>query len=83
LLFLELVVFIDDIKVLLLGFIPLLNNRAGCDGGSSREGRRLGDQSGIRVWSGLLLLNKGRAFDSRLEAERGCVELRISSLMYY
>jgi hypothetical protein len=84
LLFLKLVVFIDDIKVLLLGFIPLLDNRAGCDGlSSSREGGRLSDQRGIRVWPGLLLLNKGGAFDGRLEAERGCVELRISSLLCY
>jgi hypothetical protein len=82
LLFLELVIFVDDIKVLLLRFIPLLNNGTGCDRGS-RESRGLGDQSGIRGWPGLRLLDRIGAFDCRLEAERGCVELSISSQMCY
>ena len=81
-LFLELVVFIDDIKVLLLRFIPLLDNGAGCDRDSSGDGR-LGHDSGIRVWPGLLLLNRVGTLDGRLEAERGCVELRISSPKCY
>ena len=81
LLFLELVIFVDDIEVLLLRFVPFLDNGASCDGGS-REGGRLGDQCGIRVWPGLLLLNRVGSLDSRLEAERGCVELSISSPNY-
>lgn len=81
-LFLELVIFIDDIKVLLLRFVPLLDNGPSCDGGS-REGGRLGHQCRIRVRSGLLLLHRIGSFDGRLEAERGCVELRISSLTCY
>lgn len=80
-LFLELVVFIDDIKVLLLRFVPLLDNGASCDGGS-REGGRLGHHGGVRVWPGLLLLHRVGTLNGRLKAERGCVELSISSPKY-
>jgi hypothetical protein len=82
LLFLELVIFVDDIEVLLLRIVPLLNNGTGCDRGS-RESRRLGDDSRIRAWPGLRLLDKIGTLDGRLEAERGCVELSIISQMCY
>lgn len=81
-LFLELVVFIDNIKVILLRFLPFLDNGTSCDRGS-RLWWRFCCEGGIRVWPGLLLLYRLGTLDCRLETKRGCVELSISGTFDY